>query len=145
MIPVLFVGGPRDGERVLYTGTARLSEYIVIDLLRRTGYRLAWLRTTEDHAVYIAEHMTADDALHAAMHYLGYARTIPPALTTSGPARTTSAPAPLMWHACSGRDNDPHDEVRWQGGPDCWVCGQPGMSVAPPKIKDQEVAPYGWT
>jgi hypothetical protein len=55
-----------------------------------------------------------------------------------------SVPAPLLWRTCKGREKDPHEEVRWQGGVECWVCGQPGGPAGQPTIKDQAVAPYGW-
>lgn len=51
---------------------------------------------------------------------------------------------PLGWHRCRGTEQDPHEEVLWEGGPDCWVCGQPGEPAYPPRVKDQEFAPYGW-
>lgn len=51
---------------------------------------------------------------------------------------------PLGWHKCHGTAQDPHEEVMWEGGPDCWVCGQPGEPCYPPKVKDQAIAPYGW-
>lgn len=51
---------------------------------------------------------------------------------------------PLGWHKCKGTAEDPHEEVLWEGGPDCWVCGRPGEACYPPKLKDQGIAPYGW-
>jgi hypothetical protein len=122
-----------------------------------TWYRLGWftLNGTDRLAVYVAEGITPYEAASAvldrhARRELGWSIVVGPPDSREDfasplePVRIEPTPAPLLWHKCKGPERDPHDEVRWQGGVECWVCGQHGDPAAPPSVKDQAVAPYGW-